>query len=43
MGDEFLLEYDEVKDRKGNEISMKGFAIKASMSEIITLGEGVSE
>ena len=27
-----------VKERKGSEISMKGFAIKVSMSEMVSLG-----
>ena len=28
-----------VEDGKGSEVSMKGFAMKASMSEIVSLGE----
>ena len=28
-----------VEDEKGSEVSMKGFAIKASMSEMVSLGE----
>ena len=47
-GDELLLEHrvlsliecDEVVDEKGSEASMKGFATKASMSEMVSLGEG---
>ena len=34
------IECDEVEDGKGIETSMKGFAIKASMSEMVSLGEG---
>ena len=34
------VEYDEVKDRKGSETSMKGFVIKASMSQMVSLVEG---
>ena len=48
MGDELLLKHSllsevecgEVKDGKGYRISMKGFAIKASMLEIVSQGEG---
>ena len=49
MADELLIgtqrilleiECNEVEDRKGSETSMKGFAIKASMSEMVLLGEG---
>ena len=32
--------YDDVEDGKGSETSMKGFATKASMSEIVSLVEG---
>ena len=30
---------NRVEDGKGSEASMKGFAIKASISEIVSLGE----
>ena len=30
----------EVEDGKGSETIMKGFALKASMSEMVSLGEG---
>ena len=33
------VECDE-EDEKGSETSMKGFAIKASISDIISLGKG---
>ena len=33
-------ECDGVEDGKGNERLMKDFAIKASMSDIVSLGEG---
>ena len=35
------VECDETDDRKRSETLMKGFAIKASMSEMVSLGEGV--
>ena len=37
-----LLEFecDKVEDGEGSEASMKGFAIKASISEMVSLGEG---
>ena len=34
------VECDKVEDGKGSEISKKGFVIKTSMSEIVSLGEG---
>ena len=34
------IECDEVEDEKGNETSMKGFAIKASISELVSKGDG---
>ena len=34
------IKCDEVGSGKGSEISMKGFAIKASMSEMVSIGEG---
>ena len=34
------VECDEVEDGKESETSMKGFVIKASMSEMVSLGEG---
>ena len=48
MRDELQLEHrvlyevlcDEVEDGKGNETSLKCFAIKASTSEMVSLGEG---
>ena len=39
MVDEFLVVCDEVEDEKGSEVSTKGFAMKASMSEMVSLGE----
>ena len=33
------FECDKVEDGEGSEASMKGFAIKASMSEMVSLGE----
>ena len=33
------VEFDEVEVGKGNDMSMKGFAMKASMSEMVSLGE----
>ena len=35
-----LVECDEVNDGKGNKTSMKGVAIKASMSEMVSLEGG---
>ena len=34
------VECDKVEDGKGSEISIKGFAIKASISDVVSLGEG---
>ena len=33
-------ECDKVEDRDGNDTSMKGLAIKVSISEMVSLGEG---
>ena len=37
------MECDEVENEKGSEISMKGFVIKTSMSEMVSLGKGRNE
>ena len=34
------VECDEVEDGEGSEALLEGFAIKASISEMVSLGEG---
>ena len=36
------VERDEIEDGKGSETSMKDFAIKVSMSEMVSIEEGGS-
>ena len=37
------VEFGEVEDGKGSETTMKGFAIEASMSQIVSLEEGIEK